>query len=219
MKPGFYFPLFVLLMGSCQPEVTVFSSFPHETYVGYKLVGDTLHVARLLENGSQHELHRAVLIEGQETVQQAAQVQKVSTDSLAKVKSELQAAYQWRPFVSQEEELLFVQVTPAPEHQKESLLNVMAIMSERGDLEDAIGEALESKQLGEWAAGDLGPGGMNMLFNVKNAKEALPVVIQTLEIHNVQSRARVARRLMTKSDEWRYEIVFPINFTGHFNSL
>ncbi|MBJ6110307.1 hypothetical protein JAO73_14885 [Hymenobacter sp. BT523] len=192
---------------------------PKELAVYYARAGDTLHVARLLEAEHRIALHRATLVEGHAMAQRPAPVRRVPADSLESVKRQLLSHYPWRPYASKYPEELFVQVDPAAEHRKETLLNVIAIMNERGNLEDAIGEALELEHLGQWVAGDLGPGGMNMLYEVNSATTALPVVVKTLEARQAQGRARIARRLMTSADDWRYEVVYPVDFSGAFNSM
>ncbi len=151
--------------------------------------------------------------------QRALPVALVPRDSVAPVQARLQKQYQWQPYVTRYSPKLFVQVDPDRDHQQESFLNLMAIMNERGSLEDAIDEQLQSQHLGSWSAGDLGPGGMNMLYDVTNPAAALPVVVRTLETARVQQRARVARRLMTAPDDWCYEVVYPLSYTGAFNSM
>ena len=209
-----------LLLAGCGTDAVVFTPLPREVYVGYRLAGDTLHVARLLKTAKQYEFHRSVIVEGPETQQQGdIPIRVVPQDSLVAVQAQLQVNYQWRPFKSHNPEVLFVQVDPSREHQKETLLSIMAIMNERGSIEDAIDEDLQSRHLGQWSAGDLGPGGMNMLFDVTSATKALPVVVKALETKQAQSRARVARRLMTAPDDWRYEVVYPTDYSGAFNSM
>lgn len=60
---------------------------------------------------------------------------------------------------------------------------------------------------------------MNLLFDVTNLAAALPVVVRTLETERMQHRARVARRLMTAPNDWCYEVVYPLNYTGVLNSM
>jgi hypothetical protein len=60
---------------------------------------------------------------------------------------------------------------------------------------------------------------MNMLYEVSSSAAALPVVVRMLEEHQAQGRARIARRLMTAADDWCYEVVYPVDYTGEFNSL
>jgi hypothetical protein len=212
-------PAFFGGAGCEQQAPVVHSPVPRELAVYYEQAGDTLHVARLLETSQRIELHRATLIEGHALAQRAVPVLRVPVDSVAVVRRRLAAHYHWQPYASPDPALLFVQVDPAAEHQKETAFSLIAVMNERGTLEDAIGEELEQRNLGHWAAGDLGPGGMNMLYEVSSSAAALPVVVRRLEEHQAQGRARIARRLMTAADDWRYEVVYPVDYTGEFNSL
>ena len=209
-----------LLGAGCgQQAPVVYSPVPREIAVYYDRSGDTLRVARLLDVNEQIELHQATLVENHTMVQKAAPVQRVPADSLASVQSKLRARYHWQPYVSSSPQELFVQVDPEGEHREETFLNIIAIMNQRNNLEEAISDELARQQLGSWAASDLGPGGMNILYDVKSATAALPAVVRTLEAHQAQGRARIARRLMTSDDDWRYEVVYPVGFTGVFNSM
>jgi hypothetical protein len=211
--------LLVLAAGCQSGPPPVFTTLPRELFVAYAKAGDTLRVVRLLETGGQAELHRATLVEGRVMTQRAAPTRKVPADSLLVLQALLRARYQWRPFAGSAAEELFVQVDPDLERREETLLNIMAVLNERQSLESDLGEALASQHLGEWAAGDLGAGGMNMLFDVNSPATALPVLMQVLQTHRVQGRTRIARRLMTAADDWRYEVIYPLGFSGVFNSL
>jgi hypothetical protein len=219
MKKGFLIGLPFLLLAGCEHKQPVFTPLPREVYVGYSLDKDTLRVARLLETDGQYQLLRAALTEGQEMKQRVEPVIAVLRDSLSNAKARLQAQYIWHPYPSKYPSELFVQVDPAPKNRKETLLNIMAVMSERNTLEGAIEDDLAEHHLGTWSASDLGPGGMNMLYDVTSIDSALAVVVRTLEAHHVQGRARIARRLMTKADDWRYEVIYPVNFNGRFNHM
>jgi len=179
----------------------------------------TAALARLLATGPDVVLHQAVIVVGREYVQQALPARNIAPDSMATLQRKLQGRYQWKPVSGQRPAVLFVQMDPKPEHQKESLLNLMAIFDERNTVEGEISEALELHQLGSWAASDLGPGGMNILFEVSDVNAALPVVLQALARHKAQSRVRIARQLLTAPDDWRYEVIYPVAFNGTFNSL
>ena len=131
----------------------------------------------------------------------------------------LNSFYCWHPYPSKYPSKLFVQVDIPFENRKQTLFNIITVMNERNTLEEAIEDELVGRHLGEWSASDLGPGGMNMLYSVTSIDSSLSVVVRTLEAHQVQQRARIARRLMTKSDDWRYEVVYPVNFNGSFNTM
>lgn len=56
----------------------------------------------------------------------------------------------------------------------------MEALDKRQDIEAKIEKALKLKGVGEWIAGDLGPGGANMLFEVIDVDKAVPVILETL---------------------------------------
>ncbi len=217
-RGGIYFGLLASLV-SCHEKPVVFKELPAAIFVGYQLAGDTLHVARLLTQKGVYALHRYNLLEGRETTQRAAPVRVVPPDSVRAAVAGLAARYRWRPFSSKAPEVLFVQIEPSQAPEKVGWLSLMATMNERNSLADELEEALQQKHLGDWMASDLGPGGMNILSEVTNTAAALPVLVRTLESRRLQQRARIAHRLPTKADDWRYEVVYPLNFNGKFNSM
>ena len=206
-----------MVFASCQSAPEVFNPLPREAFVGYQRTADILRVVRLLAVGGRYELHQSVIVKrrGRGAAAGAGQ----SRDSVVVVQARLQKQYQWRPYVTSDPQVLFVQADSASDHRQETWFNIMAIMHERCTIEDAIDDQLQSQHLGSWSAGDLGPGGMNMLFDVTNPAATLPVAVRTLETERMQHRACVARRLMTAPNDWCYEVVYPLNYTEVSNSM
>ncbi|TFZ67788.1 hypothetical protein E4631_07425 [Hymenobacter sp. UV11] len=206
-------------LSGCQEKPPVFTVLPTEKFVGYALSGDTLRVAHLLAQYHRYVLHQAVLIDGRETKQYALPVRVVPPDSVQFVTHDLRAQYQWRPWVEKQSVILFVQVEPSQDNQEETLWNIVAVMNERNSLESDLEKALQQANLGKSVGSDLGPGGMNILFEVTDPVSALPILVRALEARGVEQRARIARRLPTTPNDWRYEVVYPVNFSGKFNSM
>lgn len=206
-------------LSGCHEKPPVFTVLPTEKFVGYALRGDTLRVARLLAQHNRYMLHQAVLIEGRETAQYTLPVRVVPPDSVQAVTHALRAQYKWRPWVEKQPAILFVQVEPGKDKQEETLWNIVAVMNERNSLESDLEETLQQAHLGSSVGSDLGPGGMNILFEVTDPVAALPILVRALEARCVQQRARIARRLPTTPTDWRYEVIYPVNFSGKFNSM
>ncbi|MBS7566095.1 hypothetical protein KHS38_16930 [Mucilaginibacter sp. Bleaf8] len=121
------------------------------------------------------------------------------------------SSYNWIPYDG--DKLLFVQITPQPLEDDLTMLDL------KGNLEDEIATELEKEQLGEWMASDLGPGGANMLFTVYDIDSALTIVLSAIGARHLSKNTIIARRVMTKQDDWFYEVLYPAHFTGQFNTM
>ncbi len=110
------------------------------------------------------------------------------------------------------DKILFVQLHPEPDHE-------LKILSRRQSIETKIHNELYRRNLGEWVAGDLGPGGANMLFRVKDEEKALNWIMHLLQNEGILHHSLIARRLFFSPHEWNYEILYPIDFSGTFNQM
>ena len=117
----------------------------------------------------------------------------------------------WTPFKTTP--TLFVQIEPS------AFKNEMEALNKRQDVEQKIEAALKSKQLGEWTAGDLGPGGANMLFEVSNTNEAILVILEVLSKAALDKKTIIGRRINIAADDWFYEVVYPTTFNGVFLTM
>lgn len=95
----------------------------------------------------------------------------------------------------------------------------MQALDIRQDIEQKIEKALKAKGLGEWTAGDLGPGGANMLFDVSNIDNAISVILEVLSNAGLDKKTIIGRRINTEVEDWFYEVVYPTNFNGVFLTM
>ena len=147
-----------------------------EIYTLYRKTENTFEVARILAkkiDSFDIELYRINTSVAGGTKQDFISVQHFMKSELEDKKTELQKHYNWIPLKSKE--ILFVQIQPSAAKGDLDFLDL------RQETEGKIDKALENQRLGEWIAGDLGPGGGNMLFEVTDLEESLKVVLQVLQ--------------------------------------
>lgn len=108
--------------------------------------------------------------------------------------------------------IIFVQMYPRNE-------NDFHILDLRHKMEEMIHEKLKSHGLGEWIAGDLGPGGANMLFEVTEWKKSIRIIMNILNQEGLLKNSLILKRLNTAKDDWNYEIIYPIDYEGEFNQM
>ena len=180
----------------------------------YKRSGKVMHVAKAYKiNKDSFKLCQFhVDISPSATNRQTfTSAQRLSIRQLENCRKKLQGDYTWVPLSG--EEVLFVQIQPQSSEHELDLLDL------RQEVEDQLDEALKSKNLGEWFAGDLGPGGANMLYHVKDADKAMQVILQVLAQHHIQDQVHIGRRVLIAEGDWFYEIIYPAQYSGVFETM
>jgi hypothetical protein len=185
-----------------------------EVFSLYRKTESVFHVARALTTGNDNfDLH---LYEVNTSTAEGAKQSFVSVEHLTRQqldsrKSELQSSYNWTPFKGNE--VLFVQIQPT------GFKNETELLDKRQDIETKLSDALEKKKLGEWFAGDLGPGGGNMLYTVTDIDKSLDIILAVLKQNNLDKNALIGRRVLVAEGDWFYEVIYPTKFSGDFNTM
>ena len=158
------------------------------------------------------------LIEGQisfdenyNTLQKITNKKIVSESEIDSIKSSLKNKG-YRDGFDNIGKVIFVQMQPKNE-------NDLEVLDLRHSMEEKIHEKLNSNGLGEWIAGDLGPGGANMLFKVTEWKKSIPMIMNILNQEGLLKNSLIMKRLNTAEDDWNYEIIYPIDYDGVFNQM
>lgn len=136
--------------------------------------------------------------------------QTINESELQKIKSQ-SSSFNWTPFKATP--TLFVQM------QSSAFKDEMAALDKRQQIEQLIDNELKSKNLGEWIAGDLGPGGANMLFEVQDVDEAKSVIKNMLSNNGLDKATIIGRRVNIVADDWFYEVIYPLNYNGEFLTM
>ncbi|MGX9987513.1 hypothetical protein [Soonwooa purpurea] len=185
-----------------------------EVFSLYKKTDSTIYVARALKtNNDKFDLHLYDLnISTPEGAKQTFNsVQQLTHQELENKRIALQSSYNWTPFKGNE--VLFVQIQPTGFNDE------MQLLDKRQEVEDKLSNALENKKLGEWFAGDLGPGGGNMLYTVTDIDKSMQIILDVLQQNKLDKNVSIGRRVMIDKDDWFYEVIYPTNYSGDFNTM
>jgi len=145
------------------------------------------------------------------TKQTFISVQQLTKQELNSKKNDLHNQYNWIPFKG--DEVLFVQIQPT------GFKDEMQLLDKRQEIEDKLSKVLESRKLGEWFAGDLGPGGGNMLYTVTDIDKSLQVVLEVLQQNKLDKSVLIGKRILVAKDDWFYEVIYPIKYSGNFKTM
>ncbi len=84
---------------------------------------------------------------------------------------------------------------------------------------DEIVKALKSQGHADWTGCDIGPGGLNMLFEYEKIDYAVPSILEVLKKEGFDKKTIIGRRINTEPDDWFYEVIYPNNFNGLFKTM
>lgn len=185
-----------------------------EIFSLYKKSDSIIYVARALTTDNDNfDLHLYELnISIPEGAKQTfTSVQQLTLQELENKKTELQNSYNWTPFKSNE--VLFVQIQPT------GFKDEMRLLDKRQEIEDKLNKALENKKLGEWFAGNLGPGGGNMLYTVTDIDKSLQIILDVLQRNKLDKNVLIGRRVLVDKDDWFYVVIYPTKYSGDFNTM
>jgi len=185
-----------------------------EVFSLYKKVDTLIYVARALKTSSDTvDLHlyevNTSIAEG--ATQKFVSVAHLTPQQLDSRKSELQSEYTWTP--SKGNEILFVQIQPT------NFKDEMQLLDKRQEIETITSKALQDKKLGEWFAGDLGPGGGNILYRVNDINRSIEIILNILQQNRLETNVLIGRRVLIDKVDWFYEVIYPTKYSGNFNTM
>ncbi len=159
-----------------------FSTLDKEISTLYKKVDNGFKIARITEN---KEKNYSIYFYEINTVPENSKqtfnsVQQVTKEQLQKKENLLKQEYSWQGFNGGK--IVFVQIQPAGFSDETQLLD------KRQEIEQKLTNTLETEKIGEWFAGDIGPGGGNMLFTVNDLEKSMQTIIKVLNETNLDKR-------------------------------
>lgn len=184
----------------------------------YKMAHDTVEFRRILASDSEIVLQNGQLYFNDYGLTQQRFVAVTEFKNKPNIIDSLSVHYQndgWVSKLGKERDVMFIQIIP---DSTMSNLEAFGFVDLRQSVEDKIDEALKRGNLGEWFAGDMGAGG-NMLFFIDDWDSANELVLEVLNDEGLLEHVLITRRIMTGEEDWNYEIVYPVEFEGVFNSL
>lgn len=184
-----------------------------EVWTIYKKQDTVFHVKRLLsaDTGLTLFSYKINVSMPESASQIFLGMEKIANEKEAAAIKPKDTSFNWKPFEANL--TLFVQIEPSAFTDEMQALNI------RQSVEQKIETALKTKSLGRWIAGDLGPGGANMLFEVANIDNAISIILEVLSKNGLDKSAIIGRRINTEAQEWFYEVIYPNSFTGVFLTM
>ena len=195
-----------------QADVLAFSD--KEVFTLYSKPDSSVRVARVLTTDNKTFnllLYELIISTPEGAKQKFISSEQLTQQQLDTKKTELQSNYNWSPFRGND--VLFVQIQPT------SFKNEMELLDKRQEIETKLSDALEKKNLGEWFAGDVGPGGGNMLYTINNIEQALQTTLVLLQQNRLDKNVLIGRRVKVNNDDWFYEVIYPPKYSGNFNTM
>ena len=97
-------------------------------------------------------------------------------------------------------------------------MDILKALDIRHNLENEIDEVLKLKNLGEWIAGDMGPGGANMEYRIKSSpNEAIKTILDILVKEGLENECVIATDIDFLSGKWTYKILYPKGYNRKFD--
>lgn len=193
-------------------ETSTLTRTGNELWTLYSKQDSIYHVKRLLASDSGYMLLSYDINSSQPEAASQRFTRKESVDrvDVNKFRSE-NPGFDWMPFNGTP--TLFVQVGPS------AFKDEMDALGKRQRIEQKIDKDLHSKNAGSWVGGDLGPGGANMLFEVQNTDQAKAIIGAILVKEGLNRETIIGRRIYTAKDDWFYEVIYPLDYTGVFLTM
>lgn len=210
--------LFSCVQTSSNKQISADTSISHnmnsgkEIWTFYSKADSVYHVKRLVYSNGEYIFLTYDINTSQPEANHQTFIsrQQISESELQKIKSE-SSNVNWMPYSAIP--ILFVQIQPS------AFKDEMVALDKRQQVEELIDRELQSKNLGKWIAGDLGPGGANMLFKVQEIDKAKAVIEAVLSEHKLKEVTIVGRRINVAADDWFYEVIYPLDYDGDFLTM
>jgi len=183
----------------------------------YKMNKDTIEFRRILTNDSGLIVQAGQVFFGEYalTHQRLRNIREFR--NLKTVIDSLEGSFndQFVAKMTTEKDVMFIQIIP---DSTMGTFDHLKFLNLRHEIEGQIDEVLQSKNLGEWFAGDMGAGA-NMLFFIDDWDKANEAVIEILKQENLLDHVLITKRIGTSEDDWNYEVVYPLEYEGIFNQM
>jgi hypothetical protein len=89
----------------------------------------------------------------------------------------------------------------------------------RSSILDSIESGLKFQGHAKWTGCDIGPGGLNMLFECDKIDCAIPVILGVLKQYGYDQKTTIGRRINIDAEDWFYEVIYPASFNGMFLTM
>lgn len=185
-----------------------------EIFTLYRKTENVFHIARAISTNPENFdllLYEVNTSRPEAAEQKFVSVEHLTQPQLTSRKNALQVGYNWDPF--KHSDVLFVQIQP------KDFKNEIEVLDKSHEIEAQLSRVLESRKLGEWIASDVGPGGGNSLYKVIDIDKSLEILVTVLNENKLDKSVLIGRRVFVTEDDWFYEVIYPAEFSGVFNTM
>jgi hypothetical protein len=179
---------------------------------------DTIEFRRILTNDSRLFVQAGQVFLGEYALTHQRFRGREEFENKEAILDSLEASFSNQGLVtkmSTEKDVMFIQIIP---DSTMGTFDALGFLNFRQEIEGEIDEALQSKNLGEWFAGDMGAGA-NMLFFITDWDKANELVMEILKQENLLDHVLITKRIGTSEADWNYEIIYPLEYEGIFNQM
>ena len=185
---------------------------PKELWTLYSKSDTVYHIKKLISSDNKYILLTYVVNTShpEAAKQDFIKQETISKTDLFKIKSEY-SSYNWTPLKNTP--TLFVQINGSaftydlePWDKREAIL-------------DQIEKSLQKSGNAEWIGCDVGPGGLNLIFELENISGAIPKILDILSKYGYDKKTIIGRRINTTEDDWFYEVIYPLDYNGVFLTM
>ena len=179
----------------------------------YKQQQDTIEYVRIVQDPTGLRKISGVLSQDSNynTVQSIAQIEEIEEPGLEGALNALKAKG-FKEQLEDKKDVLFVQLQVSGK-------GTLPLLELRHQLEIKIHNHLSAHGMGRFIAGDLGPGGANMLFEVEDWPAAFQWILGQLQAEALADACLIAKRIYTADEDWSYDVVYPVAYAGVFDEM
>lgn len=184
----------------------------------YKKTSDTIEFKRVLSNGTILKIQSGIIFLGEYalTHQRFNSIHQLPNSN--NIIDSLRNRFKTDGFVEKilkNRDVMFVQIVP---DTTMDTIDALRFLNLRQDIEGKIDARLQSMNLGDWFAGDMGAGA-NMFFFVDDWKKSTDIVMEVLKEEELLDHVLIAKRIMTTEEDWGYEVVYPTGYQGVLHQM
>ncbi|MCW3110676.1 MAG: hypothetical protein JWQ09_5182 [Segetibacter sp.] len=184
-----------------------------EVWTIYSKQDTIFHIKRLLSSDSglilrSYDINTS---EPEITKQTFIDTKTLANEREASLIKSQNSSFHWVPFKTAP--TLFVQISWS------TFKSDLEPWEKREAIMDKIVSALKLQGHADWTGCDVGPGGLNMLFEYEKIDYAVPAILEVLRKEGFDKKTIIGRRINIEPEDWFYEVIYPNNFSGVFKTM
>ncbi|WP_298516367.1 hypothetical protein [uncultured Kordia sp.] len=219
MKSFYLFVVISITLFSCSNSSQckdLESAYPPEIFTLYQHKGkdyNAIKVFKISENQIQVNHISITPAEDLAPLQQTLVKKELfSIEEKDRIKEKYKKAYSLQ--LKHTNDVFWIQIQPTKE-----MLGDKKDFEYRDMIEDLINKELMNNNAGIFFAGHVGHTGLNMLCHYYKERVAIESIFKILCENGLEDHTLIAKRVHVADADWIHEVVYPLGFTGEFQSL